>query len=210
MYSLDNYQPTHLEKAITQFYQLHRIYSPRDIDLTLFAQDANVHIVFSPRDSKTYEFTNHRYEVIIDNRNPPSQQKIELAHELGHILLHVGRQDFMVDDFRAMQEWQANRFAIFALAPTFMMMNVIEPSNNRHQMILQLTEHFDVPISFMDERLNILEQRLYDFASQRRLSHIVAEDQARYDYTYFHPSNSSIEYLVKNEMVVGRRRRAEI
>ena len=42
---------------------------------------------------------------------------VELAHELGHVLLHAGRQELIQQDFRVMQEWQADRFAAYALVP---------------------------------------------------------------------------------------------
>ena len=207
--SFDHYRPTPLESAIDAFYRKKHIYSPVDLDLEVFAQDANIQILYKPLSSVTYQF--HTFNtIIIDSRLPSRQQKVELAHELGHVLLHSGRQEFMNDDFRAMQEWQADRFGMYSLAPTWMIKDNLIQTTSRSRLIAHLSDVFDVPETFMEERLHMLEERLRSLASQAQLTQQINEIRSQYDYAYRHPTNPLIEYLVKDGTVIGRRRRAEI
>lgn len=63
---------------------------------------------------------------------------------------------------------------------------------------------------FMDARLNILEQRMRDIAAQEQMAVAIREATAGYDYSYRHPVNHQIEYLVKDNVIVGRRLRADL
>lgn len=101
---LEQYEPGHLESTIVDFYRKNHVQSPQDIDLEMFAYDAGIWIHFLPQPSTNYQRKENMYSVVVDNRMPWQQQRIELAHELGHCLLHAGRQEFMTDDFRALQE----------------------------------------------------------------------------------------------------------
>jgi len=207
---LESYRPGPLESAVVEFYHKHHITNPQDIDLELFAYDAGIWIHFNDSPSTNYQMRNDLYTIIVDKRMPWEQQRVELAHELGHVLLHAGRQEFMMDDFRALQEWQADRFAMYALLPTFMLANHIVHSSNRSQLVFQLASTFDVPMPFMDARLDMLEQRLRDLAAQRQMATAIYEASSGYDYSYRHPVNHRIEYLVKDNVIVGRRLRADL
>jgi Zn-dependent peptidase ImmA (M78 family) len=210
MIDLTHYRPTPMEQAIVDFYRKHGIRSPQDIDLEMFAEEAGVPVRFLPRPSKAYELAGGKYLIIIDDRNEWPQQRVELAHELGHVLLHVGVQWFMPDDFRALQEWQANRFAMYALAPTFMIANCLVNARTHEQLVWQLAYQFDVTLEFMEKRLTMLEQRLQSLMLEQQLARVVAEQRAMYDYSFCHPTNPRIEYLVKDNVIIGRRRRAYI
>jgi Zn-dependent peptidase ImmA (M78 family) len=207
---LEHYRPTRLESFVVNFYRKQQINSPQDIDLELFVYDAAIWVHYLPQPSTNYRFRGNMYTIVVDNRLPRRQQRVELAHELGHVLLHVGRQEFMPNDERARQEWQADQFAMYALAPTFMIANCIEPTNSRQRLVTDLAGKFDVPETFMDARLELLEERLNTIAFERYMEQTVAEQCATYDYSYRHPLNHRIEYLVKDGVVVGRRRRADI
>ncbi|QQE78100.1 ImmA/IrrE family metallo-endopeptidase [Alicyclobacillus sp. SO9] len=205
---LSTYIPTPLEDAVVQFYRRHLIKSPQDIDLEMFAYEASIWVHYVPHPSNNFHFRDSIYTIAVDNRIPWEQQRVGLAHELGHVLLHSGSQEFMNDDFRALQEFQADRFAMFALAPTFMLANYITQASSRQQLVSQLAYSFDVPEIFMDARIDLLEQRLKDIAMQRQMEEVVKEQAASYDYSYRHPLNDKIEYLVRDGAIVGRRRRA--
>lgn len=87
---LEHYHPAPLEAAVTEFYRKHRVMSPQDIDLEMFAADTN--IIVRERTGKTLALRLKRHYVIfLDRRLPWPQRHIELAHELGHVLMHVGR-----------------------------------------------------------------------------------------------------------------------
>src|SRR5690625_1410718 len=62
-----------------------------------------------------------RYKAIIfDSRSKPSEQREQFFHELCHILRHVGHQSMLPKAFRALQEWDANNFTMYAALPYFM------------------------------------------------------------------------------------------
>ncbi|GIM45917.1 hypothetical protein DNHGIG_14660 [Collibacillus ludicampi] len=209
MLELEHYRPTALESAVVSFYKKKGITNPCDINLEVFAYDAGIWIHELPMPSTNYHFK-HGYTIVLDNRLPYKQQRVELAHELGHILLHCGRQEFMTDDFRALQEWQADRFAMYALAPTFMIGNYLDYAYSREQLVSHLADVFNVPDVFMDTRLDLLEQRIRTLAAEAKLAEAIREASASYDYSFRHPLNHRIEYLVRDGQVIGRRRRAEI
>lgn len=208
--ALEKYVPTPLEASVVEFYRKHHIKSPQDISLEMFAYDAGIWVHYVPHPSTNYQFKENFYTVCVDNRIPWENQRVEMAHELGHVLLHTGRQEFMNDDFRALQEFQADRFAMFALTPTYMIANCIVQAASRQQLVSQLAYTFDVPEPFMDARLHLLEQRLRDIAAQAQIKEALEQQSAGYDYSYRHPLNHRVEYLVRDGAIVGRRYRADI
>lgn len=207
---LEHYRPGPLESIVVDFYKRNHIRNPQDIDMDMFAYDGGIWVHYSSVPSTHYEMDDAMYSVIIDNRLPWEQQRVELAHELGHCILHVGNQSYISEQMRGLQEAQADRFAMYALVPTFMIANCIVLASSRQQLVSQLAYTFDVPMPFMDARLSLLEQRMRDIAFQEQMAAAIAEAGAGYDYTYRHPLNQRIEYLVKNGNIVGRRLRAEI
>ncbi|WP_067931256.1 ImmA/IrrE family metallo-endopeptidase [Alicyclobacillus kakegawensis] len=207
---LEHYVPTRLEERLLRFYKEHGIYTPQDIDLGLFLSNACIRVYYLPKPSAYFRFRGDKYTIVVDKRLPRRQQRVELAHELGHVLLHVGHQAFMPADERERQEYQADMFAMYALAPTFMIADCIEPADSRKRLVADLAAKFDVPETFMDARLDLLEEHLNALAFERYWEQAVAEQRATYDYTYRHPLNHRIEYLVKDGVVIGRRRRADI
>ena len=145
MLQLQYYRPTPLEAAIVDFYRKNHIKSPQDIDLEMFAWDAGIWIHYSSMPTTHIETDHNMYSIIVDNRLPWVLQKVQLAHELGHVLLHAGRQEFLRQDFRVLQEWQADKFAAYALVPTFMIENCSVEESSHEQLVSQLACHFDVP-----------------------------------------------------------------
>jgi len=206
----EQYRPTHLESAIVDFYRKNGVRSPQDIDLDYFVQDAGIWLHYVAQPTSHYQFKQGRYTIVVDRRITWERQRTELAHELGHCLLHSGRQEFMNDDFRALQEWQADRFAMFALVPTFMIANCITQTSSHAELVDQLSYIFDVPAPFMDARLHMLEQRFQALAAERQMSSAIREASAGYDYSFRHPVNHKIEYLVRDGSIIGQRRRAEL
>jgi Zn-dependent peptidase ImmA (M78 family) len=210
MFDLSYYRPTPLESIIVDFYRKNHIKSPQDIDLEMFAWEAGIWIHYSPMPTTHVETDHQMYSIIVDSRLPWELQKVQLAHELGHVILHAGRQHFLAPDFRALQEWQADRFAAYALVPTFMIGNCWVEASSREQLVNQLAYHFDVPETFMDGRLQLLEQRMQALAAEVQFAKAMAEQATGYDYSYRNHFNPTIEYLVKDGRIIGRRRRAAL
>lgn len=209
---LESYHPSPLEEAILAFFKKHRIANPDEIDLDWMAQEAGIWIHYKSSSSTSYQFKG-MWSIIVDDRLPEPQQRVELAHELGHVFLHVGHQIAMNADFRAMQEWQADRFAMYLLSPTPMIANCIVSGDSRGQLVDHLAYVFNVPNYFMDARLRLLEQRLQQLAAQQQLAatlESMPQYGRDYDQIVRHPVNPRIEYYLRDGRVVYQRKRAEV
>lgn len=167
-----------LESAIEQYYRRRNILFPHDIDLETFAEEHGIPVRYLPRSSKAYELKGGRHLIIVDSRVDKRQQRVELAHELGHVLLHTGTQWHLPHLFRVREERQAEQFAMCALAPTFMLLPMIEEGADRRVLAARLADEFRVPEAFMDRRLDLLRAQLEYAPSRARLQ--IAESRAQY------------------------------
>jgi len=202
------YRPTPMESAIEAWLRRLDMLNPYEVDLDIIADELNFQIRYLPRDTNSVKLGD-TYYVMVDSRIHWTQQRIEMAHEIGHVLMHSGNQLRMPEDLRVLQEWQADRFAMYLLAPSFMLANTLTSAYSRKQLIRQLAETFDVTDVFIDVRLDLLEQRIRSLQWDQQVVQLVAEQRQVYDYTYPHPTNKRVEYMVKDGYVIGRRRRAE-
>jgi hypothetical protein len=75
-------------------------------------------------------------------------------------------------------------------------MNCIKNAYSRAQLVSQLAYTFDVTEPFMDARLKMIEDRVRALAAEHQMSQVISEHRATYDYSYCHPFNNRIEYLV--------------
>ncbi|WP_018130972.1 ImmA/IrrE family metallo-endopeptidase [Effusibacillus pohliae] len=209
---LESYQPVPLEDAILAFYRKHHIANPDEIDLDWMAREANIWIHYKPHPSASYELRG-MWSVIVDDRLPEPQQRVELAHELGHVFLHVGHQIAINADLKARQEWQADRFAMYLLCPTPMIADHMITAESRGQLVDHFADTFNVPDYFMDARLKLLEQRLQMLAAQRQFAaalESLPQYGRDYDQVVRHPVNPRIEYYLREGRVVYQRKRAEV
>lgn len=205
---LKNYHPNKLEWRIWTYYQKHDIQSPCEIDLNAYAKDAAIWVHYAPLDSTNYEMVEDMYTIIIDNRLPPQQQRVELAHELGHVILHTGDQETLSEAERTRQEWQANQFAMYALAPTYMLAKHMIDDCSWGAQVVHLAEEFNVPIPFMDVRLRLLSGKLYGFLSGTSAPLFIARETTEdYDYSYRHPFDETLEYVISSGEILGLRKR---
>lgn len=205
---LENYQPNNLEWRISNYYLQHDVQSPSEIDLNAYAKEAAIWVHYAPLDSTNYEMTENMYTIIVDNRLPQQQQRVELAHELGHVILHSGNQETLSEAERIRQEWQANYFAMYALAPTYMLAKHMLDDCSWGAQVTHLSEEFNVPIPFMDVRLRLLSEKVYGFLSGSTSPLLVARESTEdYDYSYRHPLDETLEYVVCSEETLGLRKR---
>lgn len=205
---LKNYQPNKLEWRISAYYHKHDVHEPSEIDLNAYAKESAIWIHYAPLDSTNYEMVEDMYTIIVDNRLPQQQQRVELAHELGHVILHTGDQESISEAERIRQEWQANHFAMYALAPTYMLAKHMMEDCSWGSQVTHLAEEFNVPIPFMDVRLRLLSERVYGFLSGTSSPLLVARESAvDYDYSYRHPFDETLEYVVCSDEILGLRKR---
>lgn len=205
---IENYQPTKLEWKVLHCYRRRSIQLASEIDLESFAKERGIWVHYAPLGSTFYEMSDDMYTIIIDDRLPELQQRVEFAHELGHVLLHAGDQEVLNHAERIRQERQANHFALYALAPTYLLVQYMVEDCSWQSQVAYLADEFNVPLPFMDARLRLLNQGLYGPSSETiRPAEIVCESTEDYDYYYRHPLDETLEYVVCNGEILGLRKR---
>ncbi|KPV45618.1 ImmA/IrrE family metallo-endopeptidase [Alicyclobacillus ferrooxydans] len=205
---MKNYQPTKLEWRVLNYYRRRDIQSPSEIDLESWAKEAGIWVHHVPLGSTYYEMSDDMYTIIVDDRLPKLQQRVELAHELGHVILHTGDQEVLSHDERTRQEREANHFAMYALAPTYMLAKHMIDDCSWGSQVTYLAEEFNVPTPFMDVRLRLLSGRAYGFLGGTSSPlFVVREETEDYDYSYRHPLDENLEYVVCSGEVLGLRKR---
>lgn len=156
-----------LESRVDTFYQRHGISRPADISLLLWEEIVHVDVLYRPGQTDAATIGNQRV-VFMDARKPLADRRAELAHEIGHALLHAGNQLTMSNGWRLKQEWQANHFAYYALVPTYLLLPLIPLAEDcRQRLVVDLAEVFCVPVPFMSVRLDLLQRRLDAVRSER-------------------------------------------
>ena len=82
----------------------------------------------------------------------PQQQWQDFGHELSHALLHVGNQVSVPLPFKLYQEWKAANFAFHVCIPTFMLLEMDLPAEER-LAIYEIQKSFKVEREFAHKRL---------------------------------------------------------
>lgn len=146
-----------LDDQIEDYYQMRGILRPHEIELDAIADGLNIEVRYMMHDSDAVRVGGQPY-LIADKRVGRRQQRVEMAHELGHLLMHAGDQLCMRDDFRRLQEREANRFALLALVPKFMLEKELTTTPQYYEsQNVALAEAFHVPVWFMTWRMALYE-----------------------------------------------------
>jgi len=163
MNKISPYHPTLIEDYIENLYHSLFIFIPEQIDMIRIAEKLNIWIHFAPVGSRAI-CRGNLPSIIIDNRITTYQQWEDFAHELCHILLHVGNQLYMPKSFLDYQEAKANNFMLHFCIPTFML-RVLNLPETRSESIQLIAKTFNV--SF-----HIAERRLLHYENQLLASHL--------------------------------------
>jgi len=74
--------------------------------------------------------------------------------------------------------------------------------------VTHLAEEFNVPIPFMNVRLRLLSERVYGFRSGTSSPLVVTRESTEaYDYSYRHPFDETLEYVICSDEILGLRKR---
>ncbi|MFD2628821.1 ImmA/IrrE family metallo-endopeptidase [Oceanobacillus kapialis] len=119
-----SYLTSTLEDWITKRYVKNNIFSPNKINIKRIARQERIFIHKKPMPAR-YDIHGRYQAIVLDSRTKPEQQREQFFHELCHILRHVGHQGMMPDAFRQLQEWDANRFMMYATLPYYMLKKCI-------------------------------------------------------------------------------------
>lgn len=162
-----------LEDCIDHFYRQHGVSQPIDVSLHLWDLVLKINVIYRPGQTLSTTIRGQHY-AYIDGGKPLPDRRAELAHEIGHLLLHAGRQPWLMNAWRMKQEWQASQFALFALVPRFLLVPRL-PCYDEHtpHLIADLAEIFCVPFELMSDRMALLQKR-------KTHSTIAAESRAIY------------------------------
>ncbi|MBN6206221.1 ImmA/IrrE family metallo-endopeptidase [Ralstonia pickettii] len=147
-----NYNKT--ESIIKDLYTNIDIVSPEQLKIESIAYKLGIAVRYWDFPSEAFAVDEKCFIVLNRNLNK-SQLWQEFAHELSHLLLHVGRQELMHILFRQLQEYQANYFSYHFCVPTFMLERLKEVNANL------ITELFNVEFDFAIRRIEIHQNKKY-------------------------------------------------
>lgn len=190
------YKPTETEQWINKQYHTVGIHYASDLDIDNIADLFGIEVHF--REGKSFiDFIDEFNFIVINARLDTENRRKEFFHELGHFVLHCGKQDNMTRLFMELQEMQADQFQIYAAMPFYMLEEFkYVPA---HNLIKVLSEAFVLPESFVKKRLEQIKNRMYwheqDLNLKERLNRkvtiteqsfqeFVAETHRRYDERY--------------------------
>ncbi|KRW90908.1 hypothetical protein SD51_12100 [Alicyclobacillus tengchongensis] len=144
-----------ISTRIRNWYQSHSIYFPEQIDLDRIADLIGLSVYYLPHRSCCLKIDGH-YDLVVDRREERTVQRVHLAHEIGHAVLHTGNQTENITWGRLRQEYQARKFAFEALVPSFMLQSI----SILTESLSSLAERFRVPEPWMYERLIWQQERV--------------------------------------------------
>lgn len=135
-------------------YRLIEISNPDQLDKRVIAEKLNIKLHYFDEDSEA-NVINGIKRIFLNERLSSRKRWQEFAHELCHILRHVGYQQHMPFLFYQMQEWQANYFSYHFCIPTFMLQELQEIN------VYQIMNLFNVEFEFASRRLEMYKNKCY-------------------------------------------------
>jgi len=153
---------TWLESRVYLLLRHHGMEQPEQIDLQRLCATYDIEIrqIAGRSRAHAHPFEPGRYVIAVDSRLDPAQQRVKTAHELGHLLLHIGVQphdsEWMID----WQEAQANHFTEHLLLPLFMVGPLLADCT-RYEAPAYLAQRFRVPLRLARSRFERVLARLH-------------------------------------------------
>ncbi len=112
-----------------------------------------------------YLLQSRQQVIVVNNDLSPELQRMILAHELGHALLHrkaaaqKAFSDFMLFDDAGTLEYEANIFAAELLISDSQLLSLL---NDGYADIFAAAKFLDLPAELVDFKLRILQQKGYE------------------------------------------------
>ncbi|HAM79559.1 ImmA/IrrE family metallo-endopeptidase [Ornithinibacillus bavariensis] len=154
------YVTTALEDWITKKYIRNKILTPAEINLEKIARIERIFINRKPMPAR-YDIYGKYQAIVVDSRCTPEEQREQFFHELCHILRHVGHQSMLPKAFRQLQEWDANRFTMYAALPYFM---VKKYDFNNPRLIEDLAQDFKVTEELCIKRMEQIKRKIMSYS----------------------------------------------
>lgn len=150
------YRPTELEKWIATKLIRIGITRPEQINEQAIAQAFNI---FYKKAIMAHSIEQGKFRLIcVSESKNKYEQREEFYHELCHILRHAGRQIMMPKAFRELQEWDANRFTLYAAIPIHMLKYIDFHDPN---IIENMSEIFGVTQKLCHDRLTRIYNNIH-------------------------------------------------
>lgn len=143
---------SHLEDFIQAMYRRIRIHNPEDLDPSSISKELGIKLFYWKEKSQALFIGNTAF-IFINIDLSLAEQWQDFCHELCHVILHVGNQNFMNPMFREYQEWKANNFMYHACIPTFML-DSLKIKDMTTYTIHKVQILFNVEYEFAQRRLN--------------------------------------------------------
>ncbi|NJP37888.1 ImmA/IrrE family metallo-endopeptidase [Alkalicoccus luteus] len=144
-----------------------RIYTEvDDISIRGLSIHFNINITYHAGDPAIVHYDGYT-TLLLDLRSNDAQQWENFAHELGHVLRHGSNQRVMADQFRQLQEAQANNFMYHLCIPTHLLSD-FELAETKDATIRKLAKEFGVTVPFARKRWDMWEQRCFEHELMER------------------------------------------
>lgn len=168
-----SYTYSHLEDFIREVYHKIDIHSPAQLNLYIIADALNIGLYPINDISQALRFDGRDYIFLNNDLKGPERFEV-FGHELGHLLIHVGNQTSMSQDFQAYQEWQADLFALHFCIPTFMLREMDLPRDFK-KAVWVIQQTFNVTNEFAKVRLELWRQKVENHLFQRKLTRVMGK-----------------------------------
>jgi len=145
------------ERYVRKLYKSMSLVHPHQLTIEEVSKKLRIKIRYWDFPSEAVN-TKGKYFIILNKSLNERERWQDFGHEITHILIHVGRQDWMHQLFIDLQEYQANYFAYHFCVPTFMLDDLKEVS------ICVIMDKFNVEEEFATRRFEMYENRRLDIA----------------------------------------------
>ncbi|MCK0471436.1 ImmA/IrrE family metallo-endopeptidase [Halalkalibacter sp. APA_J-10(15)] len=188
------------EKKITQVYQQLGISAISDLSIKNVSNVFNFKIDYY--DFRSRCIHDDDFAIIALNQNQTVEKiRYDFFHEMAHYFEHIGDQRKINPSFIQLQERQAHSFALVASMPRF----IFEPYMDSVASIHELVKAFELPESFIEERIRIIQQQnttQYQYQRTKQLE----EDRVNRSLQPGRVSNETITLLHQLKNQVGEER----
>lgn len=153
------YERTILEEWVEKFYILNNIRTPSDLTIENMSALLGIGVTFAPGVNDEVMFDEEYTHIFINSLYSPERRWEVFCHELCHPLRHLGNQIGLPNEFRELQEMEANSFQFYAAIPFFMVRKIRLPENE-NEIIDLLAREFGVTHQFAKHRLEQIQRRI--------------------------------------------------
>ncbi|WP_238933562.1 ImmA/IrrE family metallo-endopeptidase [Brevibacillus choshinensis] len=153
---------TWLEEQVYMLLRYHGIENPEEIDLLNLCKSyrIEVQLIVGRSRTHTHPFKQGWYLICIDSSLDPVSRRLRIAHEFGHLVLHVGVQPNSCELMIEWQESQINHFVEHLLMP-FYMFERLAYKVSFYEAPKYISQVFMVPENVAKKRFDRFVSRMY-------------------------------------------------